>query len=97
MNKIKKQRKNKYPQSPQAVCDLHGLTKAEARESINIFLEHAKKNNLSIVRIITGKGLHSVSGGVLKNFTENYLSEKGYEYKNSKISQGGEGALDIKL
>ena len=50
-----------------------------------------------MVRIIVGKGLHSENGPVLGDFVRNLLEENEYDFRNAKINQGSEGAIDISL
>ncbi|MEI6378232.1 MAG: Smr/MutS family protein [Candidatus Falkowbacteria bacterium] len=94
MSKLKK---NKYLQEPQAVLDLHGLTLDEADNAVNDFVDEAMRKNYRLVRIITGKGLGSTGGPVLRPWLEDYLVFGGFDWRQAKISEGGEGAFDIKL
>lgn len=61
-----------YP-PPQAECDCHGLTAAEAETALHRFLARADRTALRTVRIITGKGLHSPGGPVLRDLVESEL------------------------
>jgi len=63
------ERLKNYP-PPQAECDCHGLTAAEAEAALGRFLAQAERTALCTVRIITGKGLHSPSGPVLRDMVE---------------------------
>ncbi|OIO49336.1 MAG: hypothetical protein CO042_02070 [Parcubacteria group bacterium CG_4_9_14_0_2_um_filter_41_8] len=88
---------NKYSQDPQDEIDLHQMTRKEAREAILEFLDISKNQGKKIVRIITGKGLHSSSGPVLGDFARALLDEYEYDYRDAKINQGAHGAIDVKL
>lgn len=55
---------------PQERIDLHGCTAAEAEARTKNFLARAFRNHLKTVLIITGKGLHSPEGSVLKDVIE---------------------------
>lgn len=55
---------------PQDRIDLHGCTAAEAETKTENFLSRAFRNHLKTVTIITGKGLHSPEGSVLKDVIE---------------------------
>lgn len=89
---------NKYQQSVQAELDLHQMTKDEARQEVNAFLDEAKIFGYKKIRIITGKGLHSESGvGVLNAYVKEMLDGKGFEYQNAKYNEGGEGAIEVIL
>ena len=59
---------------PQSQLDLHGLTAAEAENKTRNYLLTQKKNGRTVVRIITGKGLHSPGpNGVLRDLVEQIL------------------------
>ena len=66
------ERLKNYP-PPQAECDCHGLTAAEAETALHRFLALAGRTALRTVRIITGKGLHSRGGPVLRDLVESEL------------------------
>ena len=51
-----------YPENPQDELDLHGKTAVEAEKEIKLFLLRAKRLSMRMVRIVTGKGLHSEEG-----------------------------------
>lgn len=55
---------------PQERIDLHGCTAAEAEAKTKNFLSRAFRNHLKTVLIITGKGIHSPEGSVLKDVIE---------------------------
>ncbi len=55
---------------PQDRIDLHGCTAAEAETKTENFLTRALRNHLKTVLVITGKGLHSPEGSVLKDVIE---------------------------
>jgi DNA-nicking Smr family endonuclease len=58
---------------PQDRIDLHGCTGAEAEIKTENFLARSRRNRLKTVLIITGKGLHSPEGSVLKDVIETRL------------------------
>lgn len=96
--KNKKIRRNKYLQTTQDEIDLHGLTRAETRDSLINFLEDAKNNGYNRVRIITGKGLRSENGqGVLSGYVKNLLERENLKYSDAKICDGGSGTIDVRL
>lgn len=91
-------KKNKYQQIINAALDLHGLTALEAEAALANFLADARSFGYERVRIITGKGVNSPDGrAVLKPLVETWLKDHGYNWRSAKISEGGEGALDIDL
>ena len=55
---------------PQERLDLHGCTGSEAEIKTENFLARARRNHLQTVLVITGKGLHSPEGPVLKDVIE---------------------------
>ncbi len=94
----KKIKHNKYPQTVDASLDLHGFVIAEAEEEVREFLDNAKIKNYKTVRIITGKGINSPDGHArLKPWLEDYLSHRHYSFQSAKISEGGEGATDVRI
>ncbi len=64
-----KERIKLYPK-PQEKYDLHGLTALEADSITEKFLNDSKNRGLKTVRVVTGKGHHSVSGSVLRDSVE---------------------------
>lgn len=93
-----KKRHNKYQLIAQAEIDLHGLTKAEAGDSLEKFLENARGKKLERIRIITGKGLHSENGrSVLSGFVKNILEKEDLKYSDAKLYDGGSGAIEVLL
>jgi DNA-nicking Smr family endonuclease len=51
--------------TPQAVCDLHGLTREEARVKLDGFISESASKQFKKVLIVHGKGIHSEDGPVL--------------------------------
>lgn len=95
---VKKIKHNKYAQSVAASLDLHGYTIDESEELVASFLSHAKASRYQRVRIITGKGVNSPDGRArLKPWLEAYLAARRYSFMPAKITEGGEGAVDIKV
>lgn len=85
---------NKYERTPETVVDLHGYTASEAEEVLRALLKESKYSH---VRIIVGKGTHSAGGPVLRDFVKKYLTLHGARFSQSKIKDGGEGALEVFL
>lgn len=83
---------NKYIQTPDEIIDLHGYTIDEARAVLD---DRSKNGNPSHVRIIVGKGIHSENQPVLRDFVKKYLAAKNIHFNQSKIKDGGEGALEV--
>jgi len=85
---------NKYRSTPQKILDLHGCTRSEAK---TVLLEVFKNGKCDHIRIITGKGTFREQGPVLRNFVKSFLYENDIRYCQSRIEDGGEGALEIYL
>lgn len=85
---------NKYQQEPEFELDFHGWTTMECKEELD---EIIRENDYSHIRIIVGKGKNSADGPVLPNFVKNYLNERNIRFSQSKIQDGGEGALEVYL
>jgi len=88
---------NKYKRTAKDILDLHQLTWEQARSEVLRFLENSHDSGYDLVRIITGKGIHSKEGAVLRDYVRDLLFEEGYEFSFAKISEGGDGAIDVKL
>ena len=65
-----------YPAVPQDELDLHGKKATEAEREMKLFVIKAKRLSMRLIRIITGKGLHSEEGqSVLKEVAERKATE----------------------
>lgn len=94
----RKKIKNKYYLDPEAVLDLHGFTKKEAEAELLLFLKESKVKGFKKIKIITGQGWHNQDfQSILKPFVENILEEENYSYSNTKIDDGGAGAIIVNL
>ncbi len=84
--------------NPEASLDLHGLAVEEASAKVRFFLQDVGYQGLQTVLIITGKGLHSSDGPVLRQAIETLLSqqrEKVLEWGVAPRRFGGDGALIV--
>ena len=96
-------RKRLLRKSPEAVIDLHGLTRDEAWEALTVFFNDAKSNGLEKVLVIHGKGNHATASdpdtGILKKMVRDFIErcpfagESGYSSGRS----GGEGSSWVLL
>jgi len=82
---------NKFQKIAEIEIDLHGYTTFESED---ILLSLMKSNKYKHVRIIVGKGNNSAHGPVLPSFVRNFLTAHNIRYNQSKIQDGGEGALE---
>ena len=95
-----------------STLDLHGMNQEEAKDATINFVRMAKKNNLNIVLIITGKGVSKdntndgyrtrFSRGVLNQNLPNWLKLPQIRndingYRYANLKHGGEGAYYILL
>jgi DNA-nicking Smr family endonuclease len=85
---------NKYERTPEQVIDLHGHT---VQKSALLLEELLEKGSLAHVRVIVGKGMHSKGGAVLREFVKEFLLSRNIRFAQSKIQDGGEGALEVYL
>ena len=91
--------KNRYPQSPQDVLDLHGLTVDEATKAIDKFVIECRERGLIFVLIITGKGANSAGGSSkLRPLTVQILNTMidGLLIRDYKIAEPRHGGLGAK-
>ncbi len=85
---------------PQAELDLHGLSVDEASAKIIFFLQDAVHQGFQTVLVITGKGLHSNDGPVLRQAMEKLLNQQRkqvVEWGVAPRRYGGDGALVVFL
>ena len=95
-----------------STLDLHGMNQEEAKDATINFVRMAKKNNLNIVLIITGKGISKdntndgyptrFTRGVLNQNLPNWLKLPQIRndingYRYANLKHGGEGAYYILL
>lgn len=97
-NVMRKLRRGQYVIN--AELDLHGMTSAEARRALTIFLTEARQTGQQCLRIIHGKGLRSAnSGPVLKPMVAKWLSQRDevLAYCTARVTDGGSGAVYVLL
>ena len=95
-----------------STLDLHGMNQEEAKDATINFVRMAKKNNLNIVLIITGKGISKANKndgyrtrfarGILNQNLPNWLKLPEIRndingYRYANLKHGGEGAYYILL
>lgn len=87
--------------APEAILDLHGLDRCQAREKVRHFLDDSAWQGKRTVMIITGRGAGSGGEAVLRQETENYLRREAAasvsEWGRAPARLGGEGALVVFL
>jgi DNA-nicking Smr family endonuclease len=83
---------------PAGELDLHGLTRDEAVARTRTFLGHAASQGWPVVLVVTGKGLHSSEGPVLRQAVERLLNDARdlvLEWGEAPRRFGGSGALAV--
>ncbi len=89
---MRKAKVNKFAPQIDAELDLHGLYESEAIDEVSEFLLNAEQKKFQRVRVVTGKGK-----GVLQNGVRTWLLKENYVFETAKITEGGSGALIVKL
>jgi DNA-nicking Smr family endonuclease len=82
------------------LCDLHGLTAAEACASVGRFIEGSRHRRHRCVCIVHGRGLHSEGKtSILRTRVRNYLRSHRavLAYADAPRSDGGAGAVYVLL
>ncbi len=80
--------------------DLHGLTRDEAHQALNEFLDHCLIKGARYALVICGKGIHSPTGKpVIRSSIRNWLVQhnKVLAYCPAQLRDGGSGALYVLL
>ena len=92
--------------------DLHGYTLDDANKKIEEFIKECFENNINLIKVVTGKGLHSNNErnpyiskdlGILKYSVPEYIKKNTelmkliIQFKEAPIEDGGEGAFYIFL
>jgi len=83
----------------EAVLDLHGLTAADAEESLSVFFRDASRRGLRKVLIIHGKGLHSADAPVLGKTVRSFLEASPLAGRHGSADRrsGGSGAVWVMI
>jgi len=84
---------------PDAELDIHGLTRDEAWQALEIFFNDSKGKGLEKILIIHGKGNHSAGEAVLKRIVMEFIEHCPFagESGRGKSVTGGEGATWVLL
>uniref|UniRef100_A0A7C3EGZ3 DNA mismatch repair protein MutS n=1 Tax=Gracilinema caldarium TaxID=215591 RepID=A0A7C3EGZ3_9SPIR len=94
-----RERKRLINKAPDAVLDLHGLTRDEAWDRLGLFFAQAQRHGAEKVLIIHGKGNHSEGEAVLKRTTLQYIEQCPYAgmHGHPSAEGGGSGATWVLL
>ena len=84
---------------PDAVVDLHGLTRDEAWEKLDEFFRKSRARGFEKVLLIHGKGNHSKNEGVLTELCRQYIERCPFAGASGRncASRGGSGATWVLL
>ncbi len=97
-NTLRKLRRGEWV--TQAELDLHGLTRAGAKQALVDFLCACRKRDIRCVRIIHGKGLGSLNRQpILKSHVRHWLQQRDdvLAFVQARAVDGGSGALRVLL
>lgn len=84
------------------ILDLHGMTLRSAEEALRRQIRDAVSNDISTIRVITGKGLHSPDGrAVLRENIRKGLNDGRFgrvrSFRQGKAAEGGSGVFILTL
>jgi DNA-nicking Smr family endonuclease len=82
---------------PNAVIDLHGLTRDQAWNALEHFFETGRQRGYEKLAIIHGKGNHSPGGAVLKRTVREFIERCPFAGQSGHGGQGGTGATWVLL
>jgi len=84
---------------PDAELDIHGKTRDEAWQELDVFFGDAKEKGFEKIIIIHGKGNHSAGESVLKRVVMDFIERCPFagESGKGKAAAGGEGATWVLL
>jgi len=84
---------------PDAELDIHGKTRDEAWQELEVFFGDAKEKGFEKIVIIHGKGNHSAGESVLKRVVMDFIERCPFagESGKGKAAAGGEGATWVLL
>ncbi len=83
-----------------AECDLHGLTLAQAEQTLEKFVQECQAKHYRVIRIIHGKGHRSENNNpTLKNFVNQWLRELKdvLAFYSAMPKDGGAGSVQVLL
>jgi DNA-nicking Smr family endonuclease len=81
---------------PDAVIDLHGLRRDQARAALEEFFEKGRRRGFAKLSIIHGKGNHSQGGAVLKQMVREFIEQCPFAGESGQ-GAGGSGATWVLL
>ena len=86
---------------PERTLDLHGFSRDGARQALKSFVATGRREGLRLLLVVTGRGLHSKEGPVLRDQVPSWLrmdcADDVHDLAKAPTSLGGEGALLVVL
>jgi len=98
---LRRMRRGHY--SIQAHCDLHGLTREQAKKELNLFIEDSHRRGRRLVLVVHGRGLHSkdqipvLKEGLRIWLSSGRISRHVLAFTSAQRSDGGTGAVYVLL
>lgn len=92
-------RRRLHAMKPEAVIDLHGLTRDDAWSRLELFFADSVRRGFKKVLIIHGKGTHSPEDPVLRRMVRLFLEQNRHagESGTSEKDSGGSGSTWVIL
>jgi DNA-nicking Smr family endonuclease len=84
---------------PDAVIDIHGLTREEAWSALEGFFENGRQQGFEKLAVIHGKGNHSKGDAVLREMTRDFIERCSFAGENGHgdAATGGSGMTWVLL
>jgi len=101
---VRKLHRGDYP--VRATLELHGLTEAQAKAQLQVFLLASRQRRFRCVRVILGRGLHTdgsppvlpaLDAGVQRWLTQGRISKQVLAFATAQPRDGGAGAVYVLL
>jgi DNA-nicking Smr family endonuclease len=91
------ERKRLHARRPDAVIDLHGLTRDQAWTALEDFFERGRRQGFTKLALIHGKGNHSQGEAVLKRTVREFIEHCPFAGESGQGSPGGAGVTWVLL
>ncbi|MDR0553814.1 MAG: Smr/MutS family protein [Treponema sp.] len=84
---------------PDGILDLHGLTRDEAWNALDVFFEDSRRQGFEKIFLVHGKGIHSDGEAVLKRIVREYIERCPFAGESGTASHnyGGSGVTWVLL
>jgi DNA-nicking Smr family endonuclease len=91
------ERRRLLARRPDAVIDLHGLTRDQAWDALEQFFETGRRRGYKKLAVIHGKGNHSPGGAVLKQTVRDFIERCPFAGQSGYGGEGGTGTTWVLL